>query len=68
MGAKIDVIVGHDVGIGDSAILMPGIEVGADSVIGAGSVVTKTVLPYLIVCGTQHVLLEKGFLIKLLKS
>jgi acetyltransferase-like isoleucine patch superfamily enzyme len=37
--------------IGNNAILLPGVEVGPDSAVGAGSVVTKTVPPRTIVAG-----------------
>lgn len=37
--------------IGNNAILLPGIEIGPDSAIGAGSVVTKTVPPRTIAAG-----------------
>lgn len=37
--------------VGGKAILLPGITVGAHSVIGAGSVVTKNVPPYTLVAG-----------------
>jgi len=37
--------------IGNNAILLPGIEIGPDSAVGAGSVVTKTVPPQTIVAG-----------------
>lgn len=45
------IIVGHDVWIGRSAIVLPGVEVGDGAVIGAGSVVTKSVPTYSIVAG-----------------
>jgi len=37
--------------IGNNAILLPGIEIGPDSAVGAGSVVTRTVPPRTIVAG-----------------
>jgi len=37
------VSIGHDVWVGGSAILCPGVTVGAGAVIGAGSVVTRAV-------------------------
>lgn len=37
--------------IGNNAILLPGIEIGPDPAVGAGSVVTKTVPPRTIVAG-----------------
>ncbi|ASP28138.1 acetyltransferase [Spiroplasma corruscae] len=46
-----DTIVGHDVWIGNNVMVLPGIEIGNGSIIGAGSVVTKDVKPYSIVAG-----------------
>jgi len=45
------VMIGDDVWIGARSILLPGITVGTGSIVGAGSVVTKSVLPYTIVAG-----------------
>jgi phosphonate metabolism protein (transferase hexapeptide repeat family) len=45
------ITIGPDVWIGHGAILLPGINVGAGAVIGAGAVVTKDVPPYTIVGG-----------------
>ncbi|MBP8644612.1 MAG: hypothetical protein KBH99_00650 [Syntrophobacteraceae bacterium] len=41
----------HHVWIGHDAIILPGVKVGIGAVIGAGSVVTRHVLPYTIVAG-----------------
>ena len=46
-----DVVVGHDVWIGDSAIIRAGVSIGTGAIIGAGAVVTRDVLPYEIVAG-----------------
>jgi acetyltransferase-like isoleucine patch superfamily enzyme len=46
---KID--VGENVFVGINSILMPGVHIGANSVIGAGSVVTKDVSPDTVVAG-----------------
>jgi maltose O-acetyltransferase len=45
------VVIGDDVWIGIRSIILPGVEVGNGAVIGAASVVTKTVPPYAIVAG-----------------
>ena len=45
------VTIGDDVWIGGAAILCPGVTVGAGSVIGAGSVVTKDVPPGVVAAG-----------------
>jgi phosphonate metabolism protein (transferase hexapeptide repeat family) len=46
------VIIGPDVWIGHNAILLPGVSVGAGSVVGAGAIVTKVVPPYTIAVGS----------------
>ena len=46
------VSIGRNVWIGAGAIILPGVTVGDDSVIGAGSVVTRDVAPATVVVGT----------------
>lgn len=48
---KRPVIIHDDVWIGSNCVILPGIEIGEGSVIGAGSVVTRHVEPYSIVVG-----------------
>ena len=51
-GNRFGTIIVHDnCFIGNCAILLPGIEIGPDSVVGAGSVVTKSVPPGMIYAG-----------------
>ena len=45
------VIIGHDVWIGDKAIILDGVSVGHGAIIAAGAVVVKDVPPYAIVGG-----------------
>lgn len=45
------VIVGNNVWIGGGAILLPGVNIGANAVIGAGSVVPRDVAPNTVVVG-----------------
>jgi acetyltransferase-like isoleucine patch superfamily enzyme len=45
------VVIGHDVWVGHSAVILPGVTVGTGAVIGAGAVVTHDVEPYTIVTG-----------------
>jgi len=47
----ITTVIGNDVWIGASALVLKGVNVGDGVVIGAGSVVTKDVPPYAIVAG-----------------
>lgn len=55
-------VVGHDVWIGANAIITPGCTtIGNGAVIGAGSVVTKDVLPYSIVAGNPAKVIRLRF-------
>jgi maltose O-acetyltransferase len=53
------VMIGRNVWIGGGAILLPGITVGDDAVIGAGSVVTRDVAPSATVAGNPARLLHR---------
>lgn len=58
---NVDVKISSNVWIGAGAIIMPGITVGENSVVGAGSVVTKDVPPNTVVVGNPaRVLREIG--------
>lgn len=52
------IVIGNDVWIGDSVIILPGVHVGNGSIIGAGAVVTKDVPDYAIVGGNPAKVLE----------
>lgn len=58
---KKDVTIGHDVWIGDGAIILPGVSVGNGAVIGAGAVVTKSIIPYAIVAGNPAKIIKMRF-------
>lgn len=55
------VVVGNDVWIGRSAIVLPGVSIGDGAVVGAGAVVTKSVEPYAIVAGNPARLIRYRF-------
>ena len=55
------VIVGHDVWIGNDAMLSRGIEIGQGAVVGARSVVTRNVPPYAVVAGVPARILRYRF-------
>lgn len=55
------VVIGHDVWIGRSAIVLPGVEIGIGAVVGAGAIVTKNVPPYAIVAGNPARLIRYRF-------
>jgi maltose O-acetyltransferase len=54
------VVIGRNVWIGGGAILLPGITVGDDAVIGAGSVVTRDVPAGAIVAGNPARVLKRA--------
>lgn len=54
-------IIGHDVWIGESAIIKQGVSIGHGAVIGMGSIVTKDVSPYDIVAGNPARVIRKRF-------
>jgi phosphonate metabolism protein (transferase hexapeptide repeat family) len=55
------VSIGHDVWIGDGAVIMPGLSIGDGAVIGANAVVTKDVEPYAVYAGVPAKLLKWRF-------
>lgn len=55
------VVIGHDVWIGRSAIVLPGVQIGIGAVVGAGAVVTKNVPAYAVVAGNPARLIRYRF-------
>lgn len=49
--SKGDVVIGNDVWIGDSVVIMSGIRIGHGAAIGAYSIVAKDIEPYIIAAG-----------------
>lgn len=58
---KRKAIIGHDVWIGSSVIIMQGVKIGNGAIVGAGSVVTHDVPPYSIFVGNPARLLKYRF-------
>lgn len=58
---NFSVEIGNDVWIGDNVILIAGIKIGNGAIIGAGSIVTKDILPYSIVAGNPAKEIRKRF-------
>jgi acetyltransferase-like isoleucine patch superfamily enzyme len=55
------VIIEDDVWVGTGAIILKGVRIGRGSVVAAGAVVTKNVLPYVIVAGVPAKILGLRF-------
>ena len=55
----IDVTIGHNVWIGGNAVICPGVTIGDNFVIGAGSVVTKDVPAWSIAAGNPARVIRK---------
>lgn len=53
------VVVRHSASIGSGAVILCGVEIGKGALIGAGSVVTKNVLPFTVVAGAPARMLRK---------
>lgn len=51
LSIKGPVIIGNNVWIGDKATILSGVSIGEGSVIGANSVITKSIPPYSVVAG-----------------
>lgn len=47
----LPIMIGNNVWIGTSAIILPGVKIGDGAVVAAGAVVSKDVLPYTVVGG-----------------
>ena len=60
-GDDPDLIVEDDVWVGANAIILGGITIGRGSVIGAGTIVTKSVPPYSVVAGNPGKVIRKRF-------
>lgn len=54
-------IIGHDVWIGQRAIIMQGLTIGNGAVIGAGAVVTRDVPPYAVAAGVPAKIIKYRF-------
>lgn len=46
-----DIIIGNDVWLGANSIILPGVQIGNGAIIGAGTVVTKSVADFDVVVG-----------------
>lgn len=55
------VTLGHDVWIGHGAVVLPGVTIGTDAAVGAGSIVTRDVPPFAVVVGNPGRVLRLRF-------
>ncbi|UCE50801.1 MAG: acyltransferase [Phycisphaerales bacterium] len=53
------VIIQHDVWIGSNSVILRGVKIGNNSVIGGGSVVTKDIPPYCVAVGNPARVIKK---------
>ena len=57
---KVDTYIGRDCVIGVNAIVMPGVRIGDEVVIGGGSVVTKDIPSHSIAVGNPAKVIKTG--------
>lgn len=53
--------IGHNVWLGDNAMVLAGVQIGNGAIVGAGAVVTRDVEPFTIVGGVPAVPIRKRF-------
>lgn len=53
------IVIGKNVWIGGNAVIFPGVTIGDNSVIGAGSVVTRDIPPNVVAAGNPAVILRE---------
>jgi len=56
-----DTVVGHDVWLGYSALVLPGVRIGHGAVVAAASVVARDVPPYAVVAGNPARVIRSRF-------
>lgn len=54
-----EIVIGKNVWIGTHSVILPGVTIGDYAVVGAGSVVTKSVPPYTVVVGNPAGVIKK---------
>jgi len=59
-----DVIIEEDVWVGTNATIMAGVTLGRGCIVGAGSIVTKSVPPYALVVGSPAKIIAKKFFLE----
>ena len=59
--SKGAIIIEDDVWIGSNAVVLSGVKIGRGSIVGAGSIVTKSIPPYSIVAGNPAKIIKRRF-------
>lgn len=59
-GLYLDTVIGEDCFIGGRSLVLPGVRIGDGCVVGAGSVVTRSVPPRCVVAGNPARILREG--------
>lgn len=59
--SKGNIIIEDDVWIGANTVVLSGVKIGRGSIIGAGSIISKDIPPYSIVCGKENKIIKKRF-------
>lgn len=57
---RTDTRIGHDCVIGINSIIMPGVNIGDEVIVGAGSIVTKDIPSNCVVAGNPAKILKQG--------
>lgn len=55
----IDIIICDDVWIGGNSVVLPGVHIGRGCIVGAGSVVTRSLPPYSVAVGSPAKIIKK---------
>lgn len=59
--SKGDIIIKDDVWIGSNSVVLSGVTIGRGCIIGAGSIVSKSIPPYSIAFGSPAIVVKKRF-------
>lgn len=63
-GMFVDTYIGKNCFVGAHSLIMPGVKIGDNSIVAAGSIVTKDVPPYTIVAGNPARVIREGIEVK----